>query len=75
MRLTLDALRQAGSDGDVTTIRAAVIRTVFATRHRVSPLGRYSIDKNGDTTLRTYDGYKVGRDGYLRFDRVLRTGG
>jgi hypothetical protein len=34
------------------------------------PLG-----KNGDTTLRSYGGCKVGRDGYLHFDRVLRTDG
>jgi branched-chain amino acid transport system substrate-binding protein len=75
MRLTLDAIRQAGPQPDVTALRAAVIRAVFATRERASPLGTYSIDENGDTTLGTYGGYSVGRDGNLRFDRVLRTAG
>jgi branched-chain amino acid transport system substrate-binding protein len=68
--LLLDAMRRAGpAAGD----RAAVIRALFATRARDSVLGRYSIDRFGDTTLSTYGGLGVSPRGSLVFDRVLDT--
>jgi branched-chain amino acid transport system substrate-binding protein len=71
MLAVIDAIARAGDDGDD---RAAVVREFFATRDRDSILGRYSIDRNGDTTLRSYGGFAI-RDGKVRFDRVLDTGG
>ena len=71
MSAILAAVERAGDDGDD---RAAVVREFFATRDRDSVVGRYSIDAYGDTTLRSYGGFSY-RDGRLRFDRVLDTGG
>jgi hypothetical protein len=48
MSLLLDAIRRAGPDAG----RGSVLDEVLATANRRSPLGRYSIDSNGDTTLR-----------------------
>ncbi|HEY4097437.1 MAG TPA: hypothetical protein VGM33_18080, partial [Baekduia sp.] len=51
--------------------RAAVIAAFFKTKNRNSPLGTYSIDENGDTTLADYGGNRVSR-GKLVFDQVLK---
>jgi branched-chain amino acid transport system substrate-binding protein len=53
MRLALDAIDSSGGD------RASVIRWLFSVRDRDSPLGRYGIDRHGDTTLRSYGIYRV----------------
>jgi len=72
MALLLDAMdRAAAGAGGLS--RDSVVREIFATRDRASVLGTYSIDANGDTTLREYGGYRV-RGGNLVFDRVLRSG-
>ena len=71
MSAVLAAIERAGADGDD---RAAVVREFFATRDRDSVVGRYSIDRYGDTTLRSYGGFAY-RDDLLRFDRVLDTAG
>jgi branched-chain amino acid transport system substrate-binding protein len=55
MSLALDAIAAGGAD------RAAVIRWLFSVRERDSPLGRYSIDRHGDTTRRSYGVYRVRR--------------
>jgi branched-chain amino acid transport system substrate-binding protein len=68
MALTLDAIRRAGDKGND---RQAVIDEVFHTRNRHSVLGTYSIDRNGDTTLRDYGLYRMG-NGVLVFDRVIK---
>ena len=57
MALLLDAIRRAGDDGDS---RGAVTDALLATADRRSILGRYSIDGNGDTTLDSVSGYRVG---------------
>jgi branched-chain amino acid transport system substrate-binding protein len=44
---------------------------LFETKYRDSVLGHYSIDDNGDTTLRRYGAYRVTPAGALRFDHVL----
>ncbi|HEY2631194.1 MAG TPA: branched-chain amino acid ABC transporter substrate-binding protein [Solirubrobacteraceae bacterium] len=51
MEVVLDAIRRAGSHGDD---RQAAIDELFATHHRHSVLGDYSIQPNGETTLSTY---------------------
>jgi branched-chain amino acid transport system substrate-binding protein len=54
--------------------RAEVVDGFFNTNGRSSPLGTYSIDAAGDTTLNRYGGYRV-RGGGLQFDRALSTTG
>jgi branched-chain amino acid transport system substrate-binding protein len=54
MSLALDAIKRSG-----TGKRADVVKALFATKDRDSPLGTYSIDKNGDTTLTDYGVYKI----------------
>ncbi len=51
MRLALDAI-EGSSDGSRTKILDALRRT---SKNRPSPLGTYSLDDNGDTTLVDYD--------------------
>jgi branched-chain amino acid transport system substrate-binding protein len=70
MKLTLLAIQNAGDRGND---RRAVIDAIFKIKDHDSPLGRYSIDSNGDTTLSTYaaDGVQRGR---LAFERAIRTG-
>lgn len=71
MALVLDAIRRAGpAAGD----REAVRRALFATRNRASVLGTYSIDRFGDTTLRSHGGYRVSGRGNLSFERTIDTG-
>jgi hypothetical protein len=43
---------------------------LFSVRGRRSVLGRYGIDRFGDTTLRTYGIYRI-RDGDLAWDRAV----
>ena len=40
-------------------------------KDRDSPLGKYSIDENGDTTLSDYGAYRV-ENGRLVFDMLLK---
>jgi branched-chain amino acid transport system substrate-binding protein len=54
MRLALDAITRSK-----TGKREDIVKALFATNNRDSPLGTYSIDKNGDTTLTDYGVYKV----------------
>jgi branched-chain amino acid transport system substrate-binding protein len=68
MSLVMDAIKRAGDKGND---RQAVIEAVFSTKGRQSVLGTYDIDKNGDTTLSDYGGYRI-RKGELVFDRVIK---
>ena len=71
MSVVLDAIDRGADDAGAE--RAAVRRAFFDTHDRASALGRYSIDRNGDTTLRTYGAYRV-RRGELAYDRALGQG-
>jgi branched-chain amino acid transport system substrate-binding protein len=68
MSLLLDSIARAAAQGPVT--RRSVVTELFATKDRASPLGTYSIDRHGDTTITDYGLYKV-KAGRLRFDRVV----
>lgn len=68
MRLVLDAIEEGGRD------RERVRELVMATRDRESPLGKYSLDAAGDTSLDDYGVYRM-RGGRLRLDRVSSPGG
>ena len=53
---------------------AATVDALLATRGRDSVLGRYSIDRNGDSTLSAYGVYRVvGRA--LAFERMVDSSG
>ena len=64
----LSSIRAAGAKGND---RAAVIREFRAIRNRRSVLGRYSIDRNGDTSLSTFAGNRLRRS-RLALDKVLQ---
>jgi branched-chain amino acid transport system substrate-binding protein len=68
MQLVLDAIARAGEDADQ---RQEVTDAVLATRELDSPVGRFSIDANGDTSLNRIAGYRI-RDGRPRFAAALR---
>jgi branched-chain amino acid transport system substrate-binding protein len=63
----LAAIQRAGKDGND---RGKVIDEMFDTRNRSSVLGTYSVDEDGDTSIKSYGSYRV-RDGRLVFLRVL----
>jgi branched-chain amino acid transport system substrate-binding protein len=67
MSAVLAAIRAAGEDGND---RDEVVDALLRTRNRASILGRYSIDGNGDVSIRVYGAYRV-RGGRLEFVRVL----
>jgi branched-chain amino acid transport system substrate-binding protein len=67
MSAVLAAITRAGKDGNN---RGDVIDEMLKTRGRTSVLGTYSIDQDGDTTIKSYGSYRV-RDGRLVFMRVL----
>jgi branched-chain amino acid transport system substrate-binding protein len=69
MRLVLDAIRYAGRNG---ADHRAVITQLLATQDRRSVLGTYSLDANGDTTLRRFAGERV-NGGALVYDVMLDT--
>ena len=68
MRLLVSALRSATHGGRDEAVRAKVVAALHATDHRRSPLGIYSVERDGDTTV---DGFGVYRivDGELRYWR------
>jgi hypothetical protein len=48
-----------------------MLHALFATRHRAGAVGTYSIDRDGDTTLRRFGAYSVS-GGRLHFLRGFR---
>ena len=59
MSLMLDAIARATDRGRRPAVRSNVATALFHTRDRRSVLGTYSIDGNGDTSLRRYGVYRV----------------
>jgi branched-chain amino acid transport system substrate-binding protein len=70
MSLMLRAIDRATDHGRHVADRAKVLAAIFATRDRHSVLGTYSIERDGDTTLRRYGAYRVVR-GRLVFLRAF----
>jgi len=70
MSLMLAAIDRATDHGRRVADRAAVLGAIFGTRDRHSVLGTYSIDSDGDTTLRQYGAYRIAA-GRLIFMRTL----
>lgn len=70
----IDSIRR-GARGDIATEPIATLRTntrnaFFDISERASPLGSYSIDVNGDTTLSFYGAYRA-EDGELVLGRAI----
>ena len=59
MSLMLNAIAQATDHGTDAARRSKVVQAIFATHERRSVLGTYSIEPDGDTTLRRYGIYRV----------------
>jgi branched-chain amino acid transport system substrate-binding protein len=59
MSLLLSAVERATDHGREPAVRSRVRAALFDTRDRHSVLGTYSIDRNGDTTLRRYGVYTI----------------
>jgi branched-chain amino acid transport system substrate-binding protein len=70
-KVILRSIKNAGKRG---SNRTAVVDAFYAMRNRSSVLGRYSIDKYGDTSLSTFAGNRV-RHGRLVLDKVLKVKG
>ena len=66
MSLMLRAIAQATDGGRKPVRRSKVLQALFSTRDRHSVLGTYSIQRDGDTTLRRYGAYRI-VDGQLSF--------
>lgn len=73
-RAVIDSIRR-GARGDIatepiTTLRTGTREAFFDISERASPLGSYSIDTNGDTTLSFYGAFRV-EDGQLVLGRTI----
>ena len=70
----LDSIRR-GTRGNIATepidaLRINTRNAFFDASERASPLGSYSIDAHGDTTLTFYGAYRI-EDGKLVLGRVI----
>jgi branched-chain amino acid transport system substrate-binding protein len=70
MSLLLSAITKATHYGTLPAVRSKVRAAIFDTRNRRSVLGTYSIDPDGDTTLRRYGVYEI-VDGQLSFLQTI----
>jgi branched-chain amino acid transport system substrate-binding protein len=70
MKMALLAIQNAGDRGNDLP---SVVDAAFQIKDHDSPLGRYSIDANGDTSLSDYGAYRID-GGKLVFDKVIKTG-
>ena len=68
MKLALDTIAKLGASGNS---KSAVLGALFKVKDRHSVLGTYGFDKNGDTTLKSYGLYKVGKDGTPVFFKTI----
>jgi branched-chain amino acid transport system substrate-binding protein len=59
MSLMLSAIAKATDRGTKPARRSKIVAAIFATRNRHSVLGTYSIERSGDTTLRSYGVYRI----------------
>jgi len=66
MSLMLTAISRATGGGRRTAHRSKVVAALFATHDRRSVIGTYSIDRDGDTSMRRYGVFRV-VDGRLAF--------
>ena len=67
-QLALQTIAGLGAKGND---KSAVLAALFATKARKGVIGTYGFDSNGDTTLKSYGLYKVGKDGNPAFERTV----
>ncbi|HLW95675.1 MAG TPA: ABC transporter substrate-binding protein [Solirubrobacteraceae bacterium] len=72
MEAVLDAIRAAGRYSTVHNYFLGVFFHHLGVIHGV--LGNYTINGHGDSSLATFDGYRVTPSGALRFDREIFAG-
>jgi branched-chain amino acid transport system substrate-binding protein len=70
MNLMLSAISRATEHGTKPARRSAVVAALFSTRDRHSVLGTYSIERDGDTTIKRYGVYRI-LDGQLAFWKAI----
>jgi branched-chain amino acid transport system substrate-binding protein len=70
MSLMLNSIARATDGGRKPAVRSKVVKALFSTRDRHSVLGTYSIEPDGDTTLRRFGAYRI-VGGQLSFWRVI----
>lgn len=70
MSLLLNAISRATHAGQRPARRSEVLAAIFDTRQRRSALGTYSIEPDGDTTIRHYGAYRI-VDGRLRLWKLV----
>jgi branched-chain amino acid transport system substrate-binding protein len=68
MKLGLQTIAGLGAKGND---KSAVLQALFATKSHKGVIGNYGFDANGDTTLKSYGLYKVGKDGNPQFERTV----
>ena len=68
MKLGLDTISGLGAKGNS---KSAVLTALFAIKARHSVLGTYGFDANGDTTLKSYGLYIVGKTGDPTFSKTI----
>ncbi len=68
MKLGLSTIAGLGPNGDS---KSAVLSALFSTSNRHSVLGTYGFDKYGDTTLKSFGLYKVGKNGDPVFVKTI----
>jgi branched-chain amino acid transport system substrate-binding protein len=59
MSLMLAAITRATRRGTLPAERSKVLSAIFSTHDRAGAVGTYSIDHNGDTTIRRFGAYRV----------------
>ena len=68
MQLVLHTIASLGANGNS---KSDVLKALFATKNYSSPLGTFSFNANGDTTLTSYGLYKVDSAGNVTFYKTL----
>ncbi len=71
MSLLLRAISRASDGGRHPVLRSRVTAALMSTRDRQGAVGTYSIDSDGDTTIRRYGVWRV-VDGQLEFWKAVR---
>jgi branched-chain amino acid transport system substrate-binding protein len=71
MSLMLSAISRATRNGTRPAQRSKVVQAIFATHGRRGALGTYSIQRDGDTTLRRYGVYRLA-GGRLEFWKAIQ---
>jgi branched-chain amino acid transport system substrate-binding protein len=66
MNVMLSAIVRATDDGTLPARRSKVLAAIFGTRGRRGAVGTYSIQRDGNTTLKRYGVYRI-INGQLRF--------